>query len=209
MKAINTLKNLPTDKKQRISLALSMSVNLLTLAGKIVLAIIVSSGFLAVSAMVTFLSLMTKLTAYLRLAQRSPLSEEKTFGLMSLTITAGAIAYLSYMARLFFFPVIDHYDIYQGLLIAALAFTDLTWAIISLLKQRKSRDIVLIGLKCGSLSNGFSAIVLAQIAILSFTNPGVDFSFDNALGGMVFGCVDLLIGLSMIVYDFKTRKTVA
>jgi lipoprotein signal peptidase len=64
----------------------------------------------------------------------------------------------------------------------------------------------MIGLKCGSLSNGLSAIVLAQIAILAFTNPGVDYSFDNALGGMVFGGADLLIGLLMVFIYFQKRK---
>jgi hypothetical protein len=111
------------------------------------------------------------------------------------------------MARLFFFPKVDTYNIYEGLAIAAFAFADLIWAIRSLVKERKKNNLVMIGLKCGSLSNGLSAIVLAQIAILAFTNPGVDYSFDNAIGGMVFGGADLLIGLLMVFIYFQKRKS--
>jgi hypothetical protein len=197
---------MPQEKKDRISLTFSMGVNGATFLGKIVLSILISSGFLGVSALVTFLSLMTKLIAYLRLRDKSQLDEKKAFGLMSLTVSFGAICYLAYMARLFYFPKVDTYNIYEGLAIAAFAFADLIWAIHSLIQERKKNNLVMIGLKCGSLSNGLSAIVLAQIAILSFNNPGVDYSFYNAIGGMVFGGADLLIGLIMAFIYFQRRN---
>ena len=125
---------------------------------------------------------------------------------MALTVSFGAICYLAYMARLFFFPKVATYNLYEGLAIAAFAFGDLAYAIVSLLKNRRNPNLVLIGLKCGALSNGLTAIVLAQIAILAFTNPGVDYSFDNALAGMVFGGLDLLIGIAMIIGYFRTKK---
>jgi hypothetical protein len=149
---------------------------------------------------------MTKLIAYFRLGGKSRLAETQAFGLMSLTVSFGALCYLAYMARLFFFPTVDTYNIYEGLDIAAFAFADLIWAIRNLIKERKKNNLVMIGLKCGSLSNGLSAIVLAQIAILAFTNPGVDYSFDNAIGGMVFGGADLLIGLIMVLIYFRKRS---
>jgi hypothetical protein len=207
MKVTNPIQNLSPERKERISLALSMGVNGVTFLGKIVLAILSYSGFLGVSALVTFLSLMTKLIAYLRLEEKSQLDERKAFGLMSLTVSVGAVCYLSYMARLFFFPKVATYNIYEGLAIAAFAFADLGWAIHSLIQERKKKNLVMIGLKCGSLSNGLSAIVLAQIAILAFTNPGVDYSFYNAIGGMVFGGVDFLIGLVMVFIYFQKRKS--
>jgi hypothetical protein len=200
------LKNWSPEKKERFSLALSMGINGATFLGKIVLSILASSGFLAVSALVTFLSLMTKLIAYFRLGGKSRLAETQAFGLMSLTVSFGALCYLAYMARLFFFPTVDTYNIYEGLAIAVFAFADLIWAIRNLIKERKKNNLVMIGLKCGSLSNGLSAIVLAQIAILAFTNPGVDYSFDNAIGGMVFGGADLLIGLIMVLIYFRKRS---
>jgi hypothetical protein len=200
------LKNLPPEKKERISLTLSMGVNGVTFLGKIVLSILTSSGFLAVSALVTFSSLLTKLIASFRLRGKSPFEETQAFGLMALTVSFGAVCYLAYMARLFFFPEVAAYSIYEGLAIAAFAFADLIWAIRNLIKERKKNNLVMSGLKCGSLSNGLSAIVLAQIAILAFTNPGVDYSFDNAIGGMVFGGADLLIGLIMAFVYFRKRK---
>jgi ABC-type Fe3+-siderophore transport system permease subunit len=115
---------------------------------------------------------MTKLTALIRLGGKTPLNETQTFGLMTLTVSFGAVCYIAYMARLFFFPEVDTYSIYEDLAIAAFAFTDLIWAIVSLAKARKQANLVLIGLKCGSLSNGLSAIVLAQIASLSLHQSG-------------------------------------
>lgn len=206
MRITNPLKSLPLEKKERISLTLSMSVNALTFLGKIVLSILTYSGFLGVSALVTFLSLMTKLIAFLRLGGKTSLDEKKAFGMMTLTVSFGAVCYLAYMGRLFFFPKIDSYNIYEGIAIAAFAFADLGWAIHSLIQERKKNNLVMIGLKCGSLSNGLSAIVLAQIAILAFTNPGVDYSFYNAIGGMVFGGLDLIIGLSMAFLYFRERN---
>ena len=47
------------------------------------------------------------------------------FGLISLAVTAGAICYVIYMARLFFFPKNPNYDIYKGLAVATFAFADL------------------------------------------------------------------------------------
>jgi hypothetical protein len=205
MRITNSLKKMPPEKKEKISLVLSMSVNGATFLGKIVLSILTYSGFLGVSALVTFLSLMTKLIGYLRLEGKSQFEETKAFGLMSLTVSFGAICYLAYMARLFFFPKLETYTLYEGIAIAAFAFADLGWAIRSLIKEWKKNNLTMIGLKCGSLSNGLSAIVLAQIALLAFTNPDVDFSFYNAIGGMVFGGADLLIGLIMAFIYFRKR----
>lgn len=206
MRITKSFNQWPPEKKERITLAFSMSVNGATFLGKIVLSFLTTSGFLAISALVTFLSLMTKLIAYLRLGGKSPFDETKAFGLMSLTVSFGAVCYLAYMARLFFFPKINAYTLYEGLAIATFAFADLAWAIHSLLQERKKHNLTMIGLKCGSLSNGLSAIVLAQIAILAFTNPGVDFSFYNAIGGMLFGGADLLIGLIMAFLYLQKRK---
>jgi hypothetical protein len=197
---------LTSKKKERITLVLSMGVNFFTFVGKIVLACLASSGFLVVSAMVTCFSLLTKLTACLQLFKKSRLTELDSFGLMAINISVGAICYLSYMIRLFFFPKIDAYSIYEGLAIAAFAFVDLGWAIHSLLQERKKHDLVMIGLKCGSLSNGLAALVLAQIAILAFKNPGTDFSFYNGIGGTVFGALDLAIGLTMLICFLKAKN---
>lgn len=194
------------ERRTRIGLIFSLTLNAITFFGTLVVAILSHSGFLGVSALVSFLSLMTKLIAFLQFQGKSNLESHKAFGLMALTVSFGAICYLAYMARLFFFPKVATYNLYEGLAIAAFAFGDLAYAIVSLLKNRRNPNLVLIGLKCGALSNGLTAIVLAQIAILAFTNPGVDYSFDNALAGMVFGGLDLLIGIAMIIGYFRTKK---
>jgi hypothetical protein len=194
------------ERRTRIGLIFSLTLNAITFFGTLVVAILSHSGFLGVSALVSFLSLMTKLIAFLQFQGKSNLGSHKAFGLMALTVSFGAICYLAYMARLFFFPKVATYNLYEGLAIAAFAFGDLAYAIVSLLKNRRNPNLVLIGLKCGALSNGLTAIVLAQIAILAFTNPGVDYSFDNALAGMVFGGLDLLIGIAMIIGYFRTKK---
>jgi hypothetical protein len=194
------------ERRTRIGLIFSLTLNAITFFGTLVVAILSHSGFLGVSALVSFLSLMTKLIAFLQFQGKSNLESHKAFGLMALTVSFGAICYLAYMARLFYFPKVATYNLYEGLAIAAFAFGDLAYAIVSLLKNRRNPNLVLIGLKCGALSNGLTAIVLAQIAILAFTNPGVDYSFDNALAGMVFGGLDLLIGIAMIIGYFRTKK---
>jgi hypothetical protein len=194
------------ERRTRIGLIFSLTLNAITFFGTLVVAILSHSGFLGVSALVSSLSLMTKLIAFLQFQGKSNLESHKAFGLMALTVSFGAICYLAYMARLFYFPKVATYNLYEGLAIAAFAFGDLAYAIVSLLKNRRNPNLVLIGLKCGALSNGLTAIVLAQIAILAFTNPGVDYSFDNALAGMVFGGLDLLIGIAMIIGYFRTKK---
>jgi hypothetical protein len=69
-----------------------------------------------------------------------------------------------------------------------------------------ARNLVMAGCKCGALSNGLSALVLAQIALLAVTQPGTDLSFYNAIGGMVFGGLDLVISLTMAVLWLRKKK---
>ncbi len=188
-------------QQEKTTLLLGLGVNALMVIGKIVLGIITSSGFLFVSALVTLMAFATKLIGLLELYGKKKIGVLQAFLYMGITISIGAIGYTSYMARLFFFPKMDHYDIYQGITIAAFAFTDLGWAIHGLIREAKNKNIVAAGLKCGALSNGLSALILAQTAIFAFTNPNIDYSFYNALGGTIFGAIDLLIGLVMIGYS--------
>jgi hypothetical protein len=206
MKEPQNNSNPSSNRKEAVFLAVSMGIDLFTVLGKIILAFLTSSGFLALSAVITFLSLLTKSLAFFWILRKTKKSELSLFGLMALTIGLGAIAYLAYMMRLFYWPEEETYNLYEGIAIALFAFVDLGWAIYRLIQEANARNLVMAGCKCGALSNGLSALVLAQIALLAVTQPGTDLSFYNAIGGMVFGGLDLVISLTMAVLWLRKKK---
>jgi hypothetical protein len=194
------------EKIPALFLYISMAVNLATFMGKVALGIYQVSGFLFVSALVTLSAFITKLVYAIASKNPNPSGTNQAFLVMALSISVGAIAYISYMIRLFYFPKISSYDIYESLIIALFAFVDLGWAIYSLIKEAKQKNTLALGLKAGSLTNGLSALVLTQIALLSFTNPGKDFSFQNAWFGVLSGTIGLVIGFAMIAHYGRLTK---
>lgn len=97
------------------------------------------------------------------------------------------------------------YSTIMGVAIATFSFTELGIAIGGLASATKKNDYLMIGIKCCNLSSALIAIVLTQISLLSITST-IDAALYNAISGVCFGALSMLIGVFMIIFYKKTIK---
>lgn len=174
----------------------SMIKDFVFAAGKIFLGIYTFSVFLCVSGLNSVLTGFARRT-YLqgkKAAQDVSEKEYKSYLKIALFILGGSVAFTLYMARLFFVPSQERYEMIPAIAIAVMAFTELGFAITGL---AKTKDLLASAMKVLNLTAAFAALVLTQVAILSFTQEN-DVSYFNAIGGVVFGGLSILAALFML-----------
>lgn len=171
---------------------------------KIILGIFFLSYFLCVSGLYSICVGFAKTLFFEGKKQCGSYSDEsleyksiayKYLAQMATFILAGSIVYIIYMSRLFFISSVFNYGMIPSITIALISFTEITLAIIGL---KKSKGVLNWGLKCINLTSAFTAIVLTQVAILSFTN-NTDNSFYNAIAGTIFGGLCIIIAILMLI----------
>ena len=176
---------------------ISMIKDFVFAAGKIGLGIYTLSVFLCISGLNSGLMGLARRT-YLhgeKIARGDSEKEYKSYLKIALFILGGATAFTLYMTRLFFIPSSEHFDMISAIAIATMAFTELGFAIVGV---AKTKDLLASAIKILNLTAAFSAIVMTQIAILSFTSEN-DLSYYNAIGGVVFGGLSILAVLYMLL----------
>ena len=129
-------------------------------------------------------------------------NEYRHLARMAFFILMGSIIYVIYMARLFFISSAYNYGEIPAITIAAVSFTEMTLSIIHL---RKAKGALFTGLRSVNLTSAFTAIVLTQVAILSFVDEA-DYSFYNALSGTIFGGLCIVVAIIMFGYYFSYKK---
>lgn len=121
----------------------------------------------------------------------------------ALTATSAAI-FVLYMARLFFVEEDSFYGLIPSITIAAFSFGELGMSIGGFVKSRKRKDLMLFSLKGSKIASGLYAIVLTQTAILSAQGES-GMSKYNALSGVAFGGLALVVGIGVIIYTFSAK----
>lgn len=189
---------------------ISMVFNFAIAAGKLVIGLATLSVYIIISAFYSLgvgLAKQIYYRGYLK-ALDDPSCEPKYYLRISLVLMASSLVYIGYMIRLFFIKNSFHYSMFLGIAIATVSFFELIVAIVGLVKSNRRKDLLLSGLKTVNLSSALVALVLTQIAILSFTSSGaqaVDHSFNNALFGIGMGSVSLIFSLLMAL---KYRRVI-
>ena len=142
-------------------------------------------------------------------------TEQAVFLAMCAVLAAAAIFYIAYMARLFFVSeaynpaflyFIEKYGTIFGVTVATVAFTELTLAILGIVRANKQKNLLGTGLKCVNLASAFTAIVFAQTALLAMNDLSADYSRVTALGGCFFGILCLGICTYMLIKFFTLKK---
>jgi hypothetical protein len=206
-----TKKFIKSDFKNRQHMIhlVTMMLNFVVAAGKILMAIYLSSIFLFVSSLYTLMVGFSK-QMYFRAIDRSygQLDKEKKYAYrINAMLLASAFFYIIYMARLFYMSAQFEFSGFIGIAIALIAFIELGVAIYGLIRSSKSRDILFISLKTVNLSSALVAIGLTNYVILSYVNQdeitGLTNEFSSAIIGLVIGCINGFLALSLI---YKTRK---
>lgn len=180
---------------------LTMYKDFLFAIGKVLLGIVLQSGFFYITALYSVCVAFAKFFFFEGKAEKG--ESENSFLKMSICVLLGSLSYCAYMLRLFFVQSNLNYGMIPSIAIATFAFTELVLTIVGI---RKARGLMELGLKMVNLTSALTAIVLTQVAILSFTNIG-DHSKYNAIAGLVFGLICVLIGIIMVcIYAKESGK---
>lgn len=180
-----------------------MIANFLIAMTKVCLGIIDVSYFLCISGLYSFLIGYAKIMYFdgLEMEKKDENRSNQYFSRMGYTIVLASIAYIVYMSRLFIMPNEFNYDTYISIIMAVVSCFEMIFAINGIIRSSRSKDTLVIGVKCVNLAASCTALVFVQVAILSFTNINV--KNINAISGVVFGLLSLFVGLFMIT---KARK---
>lgn len=195
--------------RQHMIHIVTMFLNFVVAAGKILMAIYLSSIFLIVSSLYTLMVGLSK-QMYFRAIDRSlgELQKEKKYAYrINFMLLTSAVFYIIYMARLFYMSAEFEFSGFIGIAIVMIAFIELGVAIYGLIRSSKSKDILFISLKSVNLSSALVAIGLTNYVILSYINQdditGLTNEYSSAIIGLVIGCINGLLALILIYKTFK------
>lgn len=179
----------------------SMLYNIIWAICKIIFGAFTASYFFCISGASTLLFGFTK-TIYLKNYNNEDADEKKAKSIIILIMLIfSSLFFTIFMARLFFIQEDKTYGTIMSITIATCSFTELGLSIYNFVKAQKTNDILLQSFKCCSLSQGLFAIVLTQIALLSATNTSA--SFFNALTGVIFGILSIIITILVLTKAIK------
>lgn len=125
---------------------------------------------------------------------------------MAQILIASSAIYVLYMVRLLFIDDLFVYNKLAAIGLSLIAFSDLYFSIYGFVKSKKLSDLLLEGLKGVYLASSFPAIVLAQVAILSFQEQKPYYNTLNAVSGIAFGTLSAIIGILMLLKYYRTRN---
>ena len=196
--------------RSRMTARVSMLAHFSAAACKMAAGVFALSGFLVISGLYSA-GIGTAKGIYDRgaaLSRGNRTQELRYYRNIAMILLISALAYMTWMARLFFSPPAFRYGRILGIGIAALSFWDLGAAIWGLVDSGKRKDILLSGLRTVNLSSAMTALVLTQTAILSFTHePTVQAmaadARSNAVLGLLVGCVSCILSVWML---FRYRR---
>lgn len=186
---------------------LSMLGNFITAVFKMLLGIFTNSIFFCISAFYSMGIGYAKQT-YIRgfVKGKGYKFVNRYYLKMAQILIASSVVYVIYMIRLLFIDEVVVYNKIMAIGLAAIAFFELYFSLYGFYKSKKLDDLLLQGLKGVNLASSFPAIVLAQVAILSFKDPKNSYNTINAAVGVFFGTLSAFIGVLMLLKYQRTKN---
>lgn len=201
-KNFNYFKN--ADSRKKTNLILSMVYGFVWSIGKILFGAFTGAYFFCVSGASSLLFAFVK-KIYLKNFESEQESEKRSQSMaISVLIVVSGLLFTFYMARLFFIDEAQQYGLIWSIAIATASFVELGMSIYNLKKANKTNDVLLQSFRGCNLSASCYAIVLTQVALLSATETSANLY--NAITGVAFGCIAVIIGVICIVRASKTKK---
>lgn len=194
---INKYRSLSFEEKTIFSSKVSVALNALLAIGKIILSFFYGVFFL-VAGIVNVFFMMSKLECYL--GERYP--NKKSFKYRNIFIGVflllAGLEYSIYMARMVFTDIeLMQYNAFLAINVAAVSFVELGVAIYGCFKSYGKghyyRNIKLI-----SLCSALTAIVLTEVALMSFASE-TDSRLIDGLFGMAVGLIIILIAVYIFI----------
>lgn len=197
VKLIDKYRSLSFEEKTIFGAKFSIFFNALLAIGKLILTIYYGIFFF-VSAVVNIFIMISKLECYIGVKYPKKGTFEHRNTMIGLFLLLAGIQYAIYMGRMIFTDVeVMKYNMLLGISIACVAFVELGIAIKgcfnSFGKGHYYRNIKLI-----NLCSAFTAIVLTEVAIMSFASE-IDSRIIDGLFGLVVGSIIVLIAIFIFV----------
>ena len=196
-KLVNAYKKMSFEEKTIFAAKFSILFNALLAIGKIVLSIF-KGIFFMVAGILNILFLVSKLECFMGVKY----PHKKTFKYRNFStgiflILAG-IQYAIYMGRMIYADIeVVNYGGFLSVSIATVAFVEMTIAIIGCFKVY-GKGHYYRNLKIINLSSAMTAIVLTEVALMTFASD-TDSRLINGIFGLVVGIIILLLGIFIII----------
>lgn len=196
-KLINKYRMLNFEDKTLFSTFFSILFNLIMASGKIVLSLFQGVFFL-VSGIINLFMMMTKLECYLGVKYPHKKSFKYRNRMTSIFLILAGLEYSIYMARMIFTDVeLMEYDMILGVIIAFVSFVEITIAIIGCFKV-VGKGHYFRNIKIINLCSAMTAIVLTEVALMSFANEADTRNIDGMFGLLV-GALIIILGVFVLI----------
>ncbi len=173
---------------------------------KVIVGIIFKSPFLIAMAVYNVLIGIVKANCSRGLLKnkKDDYKDLKTYIQGGVILTLSSIFYLAYVIIQLFFESNVQYNMFVAIAIAGFACYAITVSIIGVVKN-KGKTMIVKEYKLTNFATAFTNVVLAQVAILSFTTDANMYRY-NAIIGIIVGSIILLMGLYLTINGLIMRK---
>lgn len=144
------------------------------------------------------------------IAKRTSVREKQNhkyenFYFCGIIVVISSISYILYSDYIYFNGSNSKYNLYISIGIATLAFYHITMAIIGLVNSKRRKNLQTKTINLTNLASAFISMSMTQTALLS-SKVNEDMSKYNAIGGIVFGILALIVGIYMIIYTIYIKS---
>jgi len=184
----------------------SLLINLAIGIGKIVLSIISSSFFIAVSAFYTFALVLARVFALLGSDRRK---EYRCCRFCALILVGASLIYILYSTRLFFEEGKSSYHEYVALAIATVTFVEIGVNARGVVRERRNHRLFMQALRMVNLASSLISLTLTQSALLSLSEQteGIDRNLANGFMGCLMGTSAAVIGILLLIKAGKKQSS--
>lgn len=198
MKLIDKFKRMSYEERCIFTVKFSITLNSILALGKFGLAIYKLDVFFFVAGVINILLMLAKVQCYsgLRLNKKA---DDTTNLLVALFLGLSGMQYTVYMSRLIFNDVpLNDYGPIISVLIAAVAFTELGIALYGCFKVA-GKGYFLKNVKLINFSSALTAIVLTEVALMTFAETDMNLELISGLFGVIVGIIIFLIAVYVLI----------
>lgn len=186
------------EEKTEINTLFSIALNILLTIGKTILTIFSGSFMFLISGGINLLIGFSKRECYLGIKNNIQSEFKKRNIKIALLLIFSGLMYIIYMTRLLFIKNSSfNYDGFLSINIALISFVEMGFAIAGILRVKRSghyyRNIKII-----NFASACTAIILTQVALLSFTETQ-NANRVNGLSGTGVGLFIVLLGIFILI----------
>ncbi len=197
-------RSIPEENKLVAYGKLAFVKNLFYFLFKILVGIIFKSWFLITIALYSLCIGVVKNICSRGLNEKDERKNLDRYIMGGAVLTASSLFYIVYSIFQMFIPTNFDYNMIIAIAIAAFATYSIVVSIIGVVKMR-GKSALIKEYKLTNFATAFNNLVLAQIALLSFTSSE-DMSFYNGLMGVIVGFIILTTSIYLLIDGVKRRK---